>query len=284
MIKEEKNYHEDHERHEEKNARSEGIMIKTAIYGITGKMGSMVLENLAKNPEFEIVGGVSTEHIGENVRDVFRIDGIDAVIYGGIKELMEKQSFDLLVDFSRAECAFSAIRKALKTGKKIVSGTTGFTDEEITILKNDVEKYSSSLLIAPNFCIGAVLMMKFAQTAAKHFSGCEIIELHHTQKADSPSGTARLTAEKIAEASKISAYQIEKGTEFRGGDASGIRVHSIRLPGMLAHQEVIFGNDGEVFRLRHDSSDRNSFMNGIYKAIEKVIADTGFIYGIESLI
>lgn len=259
-------------------------MIRTAIFGITGKMGSMVFQHLVHDDRFHLVGGVSSEHVGKNAGEVLKAEGVNAMIFGTTEELLGSCEVQLLIDFSRAGAAYSAISLALEKGIKVVSGTTGFSAEQIHALKSKAEKHSNSLLIAPNFCVGAVLMMKFARLAAPHFAGCEIIELHHTQKADSPSGTAKLTAEMISEVSDIKAYQVSNGTEFRGGDYSHIRIHSVRLPGMLAHQEVILGNPGEVLTIRHDSSDRNSFMNGIYKAIDRVMTAEGYTYGIDSLI
>jgi 4-hydroxy-tetrahydrodipicolinate reductase len=231
--------------------------MKVVISGITGKMGSTLLQTLlAKSSEYEVVAGIAQE-TGE-------IEGIK--IYHNLDEIAS--DFDVLVDFTRKDPAFGFIQKALEKKKKVVSGTTGFTEDELKKLETLTLQNMTSLLIAPNFSIGAVLMMEFSRLAAKYFSGVEIVELHHDQKLDAPSGTSKLTREKI------------KSVQNKWD----IPIHSVRLPGLVAHQEVIFGNKGEIFTLRHDSMNRDSFMNGVLQAIQFVKDRTGYFYGFDKVL
>jgi len=172
----------------------------------------------------------------------------------------------------------------------VVVGTTGFTDDRIQQIEKWLNKKSVGVLIAPNFGLGAVLMMNFAEKAAAYFESVEIVELHHPQKADAPSGTATHTAERIAKARKKAGLgQMPDATTSeisgaRGARISGIPVHSVRLRGLVAHQEVIFGDPGETFTLRHDSIDRVGFMPGVLLGVRKIIDQPGLTLGLESLL
>jgi 4-hydroxy-tetrahydrodipicolinate reductase len=175
---------------------------------------------------------------------------------------------DVMVDFTTPEAAPENVREAIEAGVHVVVGSTGFDLEE---LRADVEgaQGEAKCFVAPNFAIGAVLMMQAAQLIAKHMPECEIVELHHDQKKDAPSGTAKRTAALIAEA---------------GGNVHD-PIHSVRLPGLVAHQEVIFGGEGQTLTLRHDSIDRRSFMSGVVLAVRKVAdMDERFVVGLERLL
>jgi len=176
----------------------------------------------------------------------------------------------------------------LENGFAPVVGTTGFTEAQIQELTDLSKDKSIGGLIAPNFAIGAILLMKFAAEASKYFPDLEIIELHHDKKKDAPSGTAIKTAELMAEVRESIQQGVSDEEELisgaRGANFDGMRIHSVRLPGLVAHQEVIFGNQGEGLTLRHDSYDRSSFMTGVNLGIKEVVKRHELVYGLEHLL
>lgn len=193
-----------------------------------------------------------------------------------------------MVDFTTAKAAVQNIRTAITCGVRPVVGTTGIPEEELAELSRLCREKGLGGLVAPNFAIGAVLMMHFAGIAARYFSAAEIIELHHNQKLDAPSGTALKTAEIIA-ANRTSETvedrtELEKLSGARGGSLAGIRIHSVRLPGFVAHQEVIFGGLGQTLTIRHDSISRESFMPGVIMGIRKVLELNEMVFGLDKLI
>lgn len=200
---------------------------------------------------------------------------------------------DVIVDVTNAEAARVNLPIAAERGIQVVVGTTGFDDDDIARFDEMFKATDTTCFVVPNFSIGAVLLMEFSARAAKYFDGVEVIELHHNQKKDAPSGTATLTTRKIADARAESdagdwtADPTERETAqgARGGVVDGIHVHSIRLPGLLAHEEVIFGSQGQILTLRHDSFDRAAFMPGVLLAVEKVSGlDSGVTFGLESVL
>ncbi|HEY8745447.1 MAG TPA: 4-hydroxy-tetrahydrodipicolinate reductase, partial [Chloroflexota bacterium] len=173
-------------------------------------------------------------------------------------------------------------------GVAFVTGTTGFSAEELAELRQLAEQRNAGCVVAPNFAIGAVLAGHFAAIAAKHFAWAEIIELHHERKADAPSGTALATARAMV-AARMEPFQQTEVTKqtlphTRGGEVDGVHLHSVRLPGLVAHQEILFGGQGEVLTIRHDSTHRNSFMPGVLLAISHAVAQPGYVYGLGSLL
>lgn len=184
--------------------------------------------------------------------------------------------------------AYENTRFALEKGFAPVVGTTGFSEDEIAELIALSEDKKIGGLIAPNFAIGAILLMEFAAKAAKYFPDLEIIELHHDKKKDAPSGTAVKTAELIREVRQAKKQgapdEVETLKGARGADFDGMRIHSVRLPGLVAHQEVIFGAQGEGLTLRHDSYDRISFMSGVNIGIKAVVKQDKLVYGLEKLL
>ena len=195
---------------------------------------------------------------------------------------------DVWVDFTMPAVAYENTHFALENGFAPVVGTTGFTEAQIQDLTALSKDKSIGGLIAPNFALGAVLLMQFARQAAKYFPNVEIIELHHDKKKDAPSGTAIKTAELMAEVRESiqqgAADEEELISGARGADFDGMRIHSVRLPGLVAHQEVIFGNQGEGLTLRHDSYDRSSFMTGVNLGIKEVVKRHELVYGLEHLL
>ena len=192
------------------------------------------------------------------------------------------------VDFTTPKVAYDNTHFALEQGFCPVVGTTGFTPDQLEELITLSKEKELGGLIAPNFALGAVLLMQFAAQAAKYFPNVEIIELHHDQKKDTPSGTAIKTAELISQVrpskQQGAADEEESIAGARGADFDGMRIHSVRLPGLVAHQEVIFGSQGEGLTLRHDSYDRASFMTGVNLAIKEVVKRSELVYGLEHLL
>lgn len=259
-------------------------MVKVGVVGAMGKMGQEVVKAVCDDEALELVCAV----------DINNIDGMvcpksEVRIIGDLKSAINIYKPDVMVDFTQPKFVFENAKICLENGVRPVIGTTGLTDEQISELKKISEEKGLGCLIAPNFSTGAVLMMMFAKQAAKYFDNAEIIELHHNQKKDAPSGTAIKTALMMAETGKMS---FEKGnceeTETingaRGGKSySDIRIHSVRMPGYIASQEVVFGASGQVFKIRHDSMDRQCYMAGVTLAVKYVVDNSNFVYGLENI-
>ena len=208
---------------------------------------------------------------------------------GDALSLLTDSDTEVVIDFTHPNVVMDNLKFLIDNGIHAVVGTTGFTDERLDTVRSWLaDKPESAVLIAPNFAIGAVLSMHFAQKAAPYFESVEVIELHHPQKADAPSGTATRTARLIAEARKDlppNPDATSTGLEgARGADVDGVPVHSIRLTGLVAHQEVLFGTLGETLTIRHDSLDRTSFVPGVLLAVRQIAARPGLTIGIEPLL
>lgn len=249
-------------------------MIKTAVCGALGKMGQEVCQAVIDCAETELTA---------------KIDIASDSMYHTIEEAHRVEDIDVLIDFTQPKSIYENALYCLNNGIKIVIGTTGLTDEQIAELKKLSEEKNTGCLIAPNFSTGAVLMMMFAQQAAKYFDNAEIIELHHNQKKDAPSGTAIKTALMMSEAKetfkKGNCAETETIKGSRGGTSySDIQIHSVRMPGYIASQEVIFGSSGQIFKIRHDSMDRKCYMDGIMLAVKHVSDKNDFTYGLENIL
>jgi 4-hydroxy-tetrahydrodipicolinate reductase len=201
---------------------------------------------------------------------------------------IEKSKADVVVDFTHPSVARGNADTILDAGARGVIGTTGFTDEDIAVLGEKARSKNLGIVIAPNFAIGVILMMKFAEEAARYLPAVEIVELHHDRKADAPSGTALATAKRIAAVrAQAPASPVEEKVTVegaRGGRADGIPVHSVRLQGFLAHQEVLFGGPGQILTIRHDTTDRSAFMPGVVLAIRKVLQLDGLVFGLDKIL
>ncbi|MDH6193435.1 4-hydroxy-tetrahydrodipicolinate reductase [Mycobacterium frederiksbergense] len=222
----------------------------------------------------------------ETAEDLTFSAGVDA---GDPLTLLTDTKTDVVIDFTHPDVVMDNLKFLIDNGIHAVVGTTGFTWERIEQVEAWLkDKPESAVLIAPNFAIGAVLSMHFAQQAARYFESVEIIELHHPHKADAPSGTAARTAKLIAEARKgmpPNPDATSTGLDgARGADVDGVPVHSVRLAGLVAHQEVLFGTQGETLTIRHDSLDRSSFVPGVLLAVRKVGERPGLTIGIEPLL
>ena len=242
--------------------------IRVLVNGAKGRMGQEVVKAVTAAADLELVDQTD---LGDDLIARIKVSQAQAV-----------------VDFTTAAVAFENTLKILEAGVHPVVGTSGLLAEQVAELQQLAEDQSIGGLIAPNFAIGAVLLMKYAQDAAKYLPDVEVIELHHNRKADAPSGTAVKTAQLIAEArQEIPKALVEEKELFegaRGSEVHGVRVHSLRLPGLVAHQEVIFGGTGETLTIRHDSIHRESFMPGVCLACRKVIGTQQLFYGLEHLL
>lgn len=248
-------------------------MIKVAVCGAMGKMGKEVCQAVLDCPDTELVA---------------KIDIASDEMYHHIEDANRVVDIDVLVDFTQPKSIFENAKYCLNNGIKIVIGTTGLKDEEIEFLKKLSQEKNTGCLIAPNFSTGAVLMMMFARQAAKYFDNAEIIELHHNQKKDAPSGTAIKTASMMAEVkddfTKNNCPETETIEGARGGNSySNIHIHSVRMPGYIASQEVIFGSSGQIMTIRHDSMDRKCYMQGVLLAVKHVAKKNDFVYGLDNI-
>lgn len=262
--------------------------IKVAVAGAAGKMGLEVIRTLALQDDMDFVGAVDPNHEGEDIGTLVSGAPLRVPCVARIEDLTGDMRPDVLVDFTTPAVVKGNTLTALELGIRPVVGTTGMTTNDLQELDDRARAQGLGLLVAPNFAIGAILLMKFAAQASRYFPNAEIIELHHNQKADAPSGTALKTAElMLAERDRFgagNAPETEKLPGARGADLEGIRLHSVRLPGLVAHQEVLFGGLGQTLTLRHDSLSRESFMPGVMLAIRKVCEFQGLVYGLEHVL
>lgn len=240
--------------------------LKVAVLGARGRMGAAVCQMVVSQSDFELVASVDQ---GDDKSSLL--------------------TADVVVDFTTPDVVFENLSFLTKNNIHAVVGTSGFTPERVAQVQKLLTNSTSSILIAPNFAIGAVLMMQFAQQAAVWFDSVEVIELHHPAKLDAPSGTAIRTAELIQSArdsaAKNAAPDATVGdAKARGGKVGDVPIHSLRIAGLVAHQEVIFGNSGETLTIRHDSLDRSSFMPGVALAIREIKNHPGLTVGLESFL
>ena len=242
-------------------------MIKVAVLGSRGRMGSEVVKAVTEAKDLELVAELD---LG---------DSLDTLVTAGAQ---------VVVDFTTPDSVMANLEFVISRNIHAVIGTTGFDDARIAKIKSLLSTSKSGVLIAPNFAIGAVLMMEFATKAAKYFESAEIIELHHPNKVDAPSGTAARTAELMSAARKeagLSAGPDSTTTSLegaRGATVGQIPVHSIRLRGLVAHQEVLLGGIGETLTIRHDSIDRVGFMPGVLLGVRQVVNHPGLTFGLEN--
>lgn len=264
--------------------------IRVIITGVAGKMGRETAKAvLAEAPALRLVGAVDPRAAGTDIEDYTGIQGGRGIIIGGdLSQLLKTVKADVLVDFTNPQAVLSNARTAMEYGVAPVIGTTGLDEVDIAELQKISERVGVAVLVVPNFALGAVLMMAFARRAAQYFPNVEIIEMHHDQKIDAPSGTAIKTAQMIAvERGYLKQGhpdEYEKMPGVRGGECDGIRIHSVRLPGLVAHQQVIFGGPGQILSIKHDSLHRESFMPGVIMAIRKIRDLRGVVVGLEKIL
>ncbi|WP_066384979.1 4-hydroxy-tetrahydrodipicolinate reductase [Neobacillus mesonae] len=263
--------------------------VKIIIAGPRGRMGREAVNLVTNTEQFELVAVLDHKYDGIMLSDIEGFHFVSNVpVYTEIEKCLQETDADVLIDLTTPEAGPYHAKTALNHGVRPVVGTTGFTKEQLLELDEICKEKELGCIIAPNFAIGAVLMMKFSQMAAKYFQDIEIIEMHHDKKLDAPSGTAVKTAEMIAAVreTKIQGHPNEKETiqGARGADFDGMHIHSVRLPGLIAHQQVMFGSDGQTITIRHDSYNRASFMSGVKVAVETVMKQNTFVYGLENIL
>jgi 4-hydroxy-tetrahydrodipicolinate reductase len=269
--------------------------IPVIVNGAAGKMGREVIKAIAQADDMTLIGALDRNPsvAGQDAGEVAGCGPVEVPILPDMEATcamaaQEKQP-PVMVDFTHPDSVYENIRAAIAYGVRPVVGTTGLSETQIQDLADFADKASIGCLIIPNFCIGVVLLQQAAIQASKYFDHVEIIELHHNQKADAPSGTAIKTAQMLGELGKTynppSVNEAETIDGARGAIGSeNIRIHSVRLPGLIAHQEVIFGAPGQIYTLRHDTSDRASYMPGVLLSVREVIKLKSLVYGLEKLL
>lgn len=259
-------------------------MVRVGVVGAMGKMGQEVVKAVCNDDTLELVCAVDVNQIDMEVCPPKSVR-----IIGNLKSAIEMHKPDVMVDFTQPKYVFENAKTCLENGVRPVIGTTGLSDDQLEELNALSQAKGLGCLIAPNFSTGAILMMMFAKQAAKYFDNAEIIELHHNQKKDAPSGTAIKTALMMSESTNMTfetgnCEETETIQGARGGKSySDIHIHSIRMPGYIASQEVIFGASGQILTIRHDSMDRQCYMAGVKLAIKYIAEHNEFIYGLEKI-
>lgn len=243
-------------------------MIKVIVNGAKGNMGQETVKALNVEESLKLVA--ETDLGDDFVRKI------------------KETGADVVVDFTHPSCAVENTKAIILSGARPVIGTTGFTEQDIIKLQEIAKEKKMGGIIAPNFALGAVLMMEFSKTVAKYMPHVEIIEIHHDKKADSPSGTAIKTAQLISENRKeiplVNVKMEEKVLGVRGGVKNNIHIHSIRIPGVVANQEVIFGGLGQTLTIKHETINRQAFMPGVIMAVKKVVELNELVYGLEKIL
>ena len=273
--------------------------VPVLVSGALGKMGREVVEAVTNSIDCELVGAIdlNDECNGKSLSTFFDIPESDVFLSNDLEGSLctVSQSYrdsdqkPVMVDFTHPDSVYDNTRAAMAYGVCPVIGTTGLTSEQISELSSFSEKASVGCAIIPNFSVGMVLLQQAASVAAKFYDNVELIEMHHNQKADSPSGTCLKTAEMIEEYpkkfNKLLVRETESLSGARGGVRdSGLNIHSIRLPGLLAHQVVIMGSPGETYTIKHDTIDRKAYMPGVLESIKKIGNYETLVYGLEKLI
>jgi 4-hydroxy-tetrahydrodipicolinate reductase len=264
------------------------MAIKVAVNGALGNMGREVLKAVHGEPGLTLVAAVD---IGGDGSDAGRMAGLGAIgiaLESNLGAALARARPDVVVDFTTPFSVLKNIETIMTAKSRPVVGTTGITEADLEKIKGWSELHGVPAVIAPNFAIGAVLMMQFAALASRYLPAVEIIELHHDKKIDSPSGTAIKTVEMISKARGAVARReqqaLEKLAGARGAEMEGIHIHSVRLPGLVAHQEIIFGGLGQTLSIRHDSINRASFMPGVILTVKEIMSRRDVVYGLENLL
>lgn len=260
--------------------------IRVVVHGALGKMGHELIDALSREPGIELTGAVDAKAADDTVP---LPDGSGRIpISADLDAILTKCRPDVVVDFSIAPATRAAAPVIARKGVHLVIGTTGLAQSDVDELARLAKTHNVGIMVAPNFALGAVVMMHLAKIAAKYFDYAEITELHHHQKADFPSGTALSTARSMVEARGKPFFlpPSEQGEApgGRGKQVDGVTIHSVRLPGLMAHQEVIFGTAGQTLTIRHDTIGRECYMPGVILAIKEIIKRPGLTYGLDSLL
>ncbi|MFC4808521.1 4-hydroxy-tetrahydrodipicolinate reductase [Paenibacillus sp. GCM10023250] len=261
--------------------------IRVAVTGANGRMGREVVKMVLQDEGLTLASAVSPSAGPVDAGTLVGLAPCGVIVQADLETALKSAEADVLVDFTVPHAAYGNTNLAIAYGVRPIIGTTGLTPEQMAELDELCRAKGLGALVAPNFSIGAILMMKFAAQAAKYMPHVEIIEYHGDQKLDAPSGTSIKTAELISEARQEfrqgnpNEKEIIEGA--RGGYYNGFRIHSVRLPGVFAQQEVVFGGYGQTLKIRHDSYERAGYMPGVNVACKKIMMYTGLIYGFEHL-
>jgi 4-hydroxy-tetrahydrodipicolinate reductase len=269
--------------------------IPVVVNGAAGKMGREVIKVVSQAEDMILVGAVDQNpaYLGQDAGEVAGCGPVEVPLVNDLQSILvlatQEKVQGVMVDFTHPDGVYENVRSAIAYGVRPVVGTTGMSAKQIQDLAEFAEKASTGCIIAPNFSIGIILLQQAAIQASQYFDHVEIIELHHNHKADAPSGTAIKTAQMLAGLGKTynppTVAETEKLPGARGSLAEdNIRIHSVRLPGLIAHQEVIFGAPGQIYTLRHDTTDRACYMPGVLLAIRKVTQLKSLVYGLEKVL
>ncbi len=242
--------------------------MRVAVAGALGRMGREVCSALSATDDLNLVGGFARSRAGEPLADAVGLSKPAGRLYDDVTDLYDDAKPEVVVDFTVYPTTVDVAREAVDRGISPVIGTTGWTEEDQISFEDLCDEQSVGAAMVPNFAIGAVLAMRFAEQAAPYFPTAEIIELHHDKKRDAPSGTSRLTARRLAAAA----------------ERENVPIHSVRLRGLVAHQEILFGGEGEVLTIRHDSLARSSFMPGVLLAVRKIRNVKKLVVGLDSFL
>jgi len=262
--------------------------VRIGVVGAGGRMGSEVCRAVAATDDLQLVAAVDPGATGRHLGDVAGLDGVAGeVVVADHLDALTAAGVEVAVEFSGPATVGDNLAWLLEHDLHAVVGATGLTEADLERARAAAAASVGNALIAPNFAIGAVLLMRFAEEAARHLPHVEVVELHHDRKVDAPSGTALRTAELIA-AARPEVPDAPAGDDAhpgaRGATHRGVRVHSVRLPGLVAHQEVIFGGQGQTLTIRHDSIDRSSFMPGVLLACRRVAELDGVVIGLDAVL
>jgi len=260
--------------------------ITVAVNGALGKMGREVTAAVCRDPGMNLVGAVDIKAVQDKL---LLPDGSgEAPLSSDLSAILKCCRPQVLVDFTISEAAIAAARIAAGQGVNLVIGTSGLSDDNLKEIDGLSRANNVGAVVAPNFAVGAVVLLHLARIAARYFDYAEIIELHHQEKADAPSGTALATARAMFEARGRPFTYVPTKKETlggcRGGQVGGVAIHSVRLQGLVASQEVVFGAQGQTLSLRHDTMSRECFMPGVVLAIKEVVKRKGLVYGLETLL
>jgi 4-hydroxy-tetrahydrodipicolinate reductase len=267
-------------------------MIKVLVSGAAGRMGREVVKAVVNDAETQLISAVDKHEIGRDAGELAGVAAQNVLIIDNLSKALRESGAEVAVDFSTPQAVRDNIQTMLDAGVSPVVGTTGLRQDDLDAIDRASREAGVPVFIAPNFAIGAVLMMRFAAECSRLFDTAEIIEYHHDQKLDAPSGTAFKTAQMMRAArntdfKRIGGDEESEGSSAphsRGGSIGGAAIHSVRLPGYLAHQEVIFGMAGQTLSIRHDTITRECYMPGVLRAIKAVRGLQGLTYGLENIL
>ncbi|MBS3942797.1 MAG: 4-hydroxy-tetrahydrodipicolinate reductase [Dethiobacter sp.] len=261
--------------------------IQVIICGAAGKMGRSIIKGIAAEPDLNIIGAVDLISNGEDAGVLAGVKPLGITVTSDLRAILADREADVLIDFTAPASVMDNVRCALQHKVVPVVGTTGIGEAELNTISGWVDSFNTGAIIAPNYAIGAVLMMKAAQLFAAYLPDVEIIEMHHDEKLDAPSGTARKLAALIRSATgqtQPAKEELEIFPGVRGGRVAGIPVHSIRLPGLMAHHAVVFGSAGQLLTIRHDTLDRDCYIPGVLLAVRSAPGKKELIYGMDKLL